>query len=596
MNWEQLRTILWLRWRLMRNQWRRTGGLGAIIAALISVAAFIIAAGLFVGSLLAAVYTLGHATPTVIMGIWFGVTCFFLFVWMIGLLAELQRSEMIDLQKFLHLPVALGQMFVINYLVSHFTLSIILVVPAMLGLGLGLAISRGPEMLLVLPLALAMVFMITAWTYCLRGWLAAVMTNPRRRRTIIMSITFGIILLCQLPNLYFQVFLRHEVAQSHPPRAAAPAQHPARTDTPAPHPALDASTKNIFQNLLLVENYLPPLWVPVGAGALAEGRAWPALLGTLGCFGLGALGLRRAYRSTLRFYHGETGGLAAIKTNNPAPAIKPSAPRAKNKKSFLELSLPFMPEQSSALALATFQSLLRAPEVKMAWASSFIVTIVIGASVVFRATANVPDIAKPFIATAAIVFPVFFLAQFFANQFGFDRDGFRSLMLSPADRRFILLGKNLAMLPVAATFGALLITLTAIRLQLPPLTILATLFQLATVLLIASLAGNLLSILNPFRIQAGTMKPTKLPGLAMLVLILCQLLMPVVMLPVFLSPTLDVFAHTLGLSGFIPVNLLFSMFFCGLLALAYWLALAPLGRLLHERETKILEKVSVDVE
>jgi len=59
-------------------------------------------------------------------------------------------------------------------------------------------------MLLLVPLALAMIFMITAWTYYLRGWLATLMSNPRRRRTVIMCITIGFILLAQGPNFLFQ--------------------------------------------------------------------------------------------------------------------------------------------------------------------------------------------------------------------------------------------------------------------------------------------------------------------------------------------------------------------------------------------------------
>ena len=140
------------------------------------------------------------------MTVWLVMTGFFLFFWMMGLLTELQRSETIDLQKLMHLPVALGQMFVVNYLVSHFALSLVLIVPLMLGLCVGSAISRGPEMLLLLPLALSMILMITAWTYCLRGWLATMMTNPRRRRTVIMCISLAFVLIAQGPNLYFNVF------------------------------------------------------------------------------------------------------------------------------------------------------------------------------------------------------------------------------------------------------------------------------------------------------------------------------------------------------------------------------------------------------
>jgi hypothetical protein len=587
MNWPQLQTILWLRWRLMCNQGRRSGGLGAVITVVIGIGAFLLAALCFAGALLGAVFGLDKASPTVVMMVWFGVTVFFLFFWMIGLLTELQRSETIDLQKLMHLPVALGQMFVVNYLVSHFTLSIVVIVPVMLGLGIGLAIARGPEMILLIPLALSMVFMVTAWTYCLRGWLATMMSNPRRRRTVIMFITMAFVLLAQGPNLYFNVFQHHNYSGG---------QTVTREERQRQNKERVASTKKMFDNLIAAQSYIPPLWVPAGARALADGNPLPALLGTLGCAGIAMLGLRRAYRNTVRFYLGETGGTAAAKIKSAGEPKKISAPRPRNKKDFLELSIPFAPEQSSALALATLRSLLRAPEVKMAWATSFIVTVILGATFIFRATANLSDAVKPFVATGSVVFPVFFLAQFFANQFGFDRDGFRALMLSPADRRLILLGKNLAGLPIAAAFGALLITLTAARLQLPPLTVLATLFQFASVLLMAGIAGNLLSILIPYRIQPGSMKPTKMPGLAMVVLMFCQMLFPMAMLPVFAGPLLELFWRRSDFPAFAPVNLICSALLCGLMVFAYWRMLAPMGRLLQRRETKILGVITVEVE
>ena len=329
------------------------------------------------------------------MGIWFGVTVLFLFFWMIGLLTELQRSETIDLQKLMHLPVALGQMFVVNYLVSHFTLSIVLVVPAMLGLGIGLVIARGPEMILMIPLALSMVFMVTAWTYCLRGWLAAMMSNPRRRRTVIMCISLAFVLLSQAPNLYFNVFQNRNMFGKSATSEEQQSQRKAR----------NASTKEMFSNLIAAQKFIPPLWVSVGAHGLAEGNPLPALLGTLGCAGLAALGLRRAYRSTVRFYHGETSGMAAAKISGEARKI--SKPRDKSKNDFLERSIPFVPEQSAALALATLRSLLRAPEVKMAWATSFIVTIILGATFLLRATTNMSEAVKPFVATGSVVFPGF---------------------------------------------------------------------------------------------------------------------------------------------------------------------------------------------
>ena len=158
------------------------------------------------------------------------------------------------------------------------------------------------------------------------------------------------------------------------------------------------------------------------------------------------------------------------------------------------------------------------------------------------------------------------------------------------------LGKNLAALPVGIVFGALLITLIALRLHPPLLTVLATLLQFASVLLMASVAGNLLSILMPYRIQPGSMKPTKMPGLAMVVLMLCQMFFPLAMLPVFAGPLLELLWHRLHWPEIVPVNLICSGLLFGVMTLVYWQTLAPLGRLLHRRETKILSVVTVEVE
>src|SRR5882724_7568222 len=274
MNWEQLKTILWLRWRLTRNQWTRSRGLGAVIAIVAGVGAFALGGLSFLGGWAGGALALREEPPNAVEWVWFGITVGFGFFWLLGLVAELQRSESIDLQRLMHLPVALGQMFVINYLASHLALSIFLAVPAMLGLTLGLAMARGGLMLLLAPLALAMVFMITAWTYCLRGWLATLMANPRRRRTIIMVVTLSFVLLGQAPNLYFNVF--RKLGNS------SPGQHTTSETASERRAARSEAEKKMLHQALAAEKFIPPLWVAVGAGALAEGRPLPALAGTLG--------------------------------------------------------------------------------------------------------------------------------------------------------------------------------------------------------------------------------------------------------------------------------------------------------------------------
>lgn len=585
MNWDQLKTILWLRWRLTRNQWARSGGLGLVLSTIIAVAMVCLGAMSFIGALLGGALGLGDAKPVVVMGIWLGVTLAFLLFWLIGLMTELQRSETIDLQRLMHLPVALGQMFVVNYAASHLAVSIIVMVPAMTGLALGLAFSRGLAMVLLLPLAWSMVFMITAWTYCLRGWLATMMSNPRRRRAIIMGITLSFILIAQLPNFYFNVF----GGRNRPERkkGATPEEVQRERET------RQAAEKEKLNRLVGLQKFVPPLWLPYGALGLAELRVLPALLGTLGCVGLGVLGIRRAYRGTVRFYQGETGGKAAA----PQPRVSPvSGEPVKAGRSMVELRLPGVPEQAAAVALGTLRSMLRAPEVKMAWGTSFVVTIVLGAGALFRTAPKIPEVGKPFVVTGALAFSIFMLVQFMANQFGFDRQGFRAFVLSPVERRLILLGKNLATWPVGATFGLLLLLILSVWLRLPPFTILAGIFQLVTLLLLGSLGGNVLSILAPFRIEAGSMKPTKMPALATLVMVFSQMLFPVVLVPLFVPPLAEWLWRKAGWPDLVPVNLLLSMLLAALTALLYWQTLAPLGRLLQRREIKILNTVTVEQE
>src|SRR5205823_8963134 len=114
---------------------------------------------------------------------------------------ELQRSEVLSLDRFLHLPVSLTGVFLINYLSSLASVNLMLCLPAMLGMSLGLVFSEGPALLLLLPLLAAFFLAVTAVTYQFQGWLASLMVNQRRRRTIVATITIGFVLLTQLPNL-----------------------------------------------------------------------------------------------------------------------------------------------------------------------------------------------------------------------------------------------------------------------------------------------------------------------------------------------------------------------------------------------------------
>jgi hypothetical protein len=594
MNWSQLKTILWLRWRLTRNQWSKGGGLGAAIAAIVTFMTLGLSVAGLGGGFALGFFALaeGDATPEAVMFVWLGLTVAFLFFWLIGLMSDLQRSETIDLQKLMHLPVLLGQIFVVNYLVSLAAISTLLFTSISIGLSLGLAFSRGPLMLVMIPLALSMVFMVTAWTYLLRGWLAALMSNPRRRRAIVMGLTMAFIFIVQAPNIYFNVIKRESREEREARRAESKDVQRER----------DAREMEEMRSMVRWQAAVPPLWVSAGAQPLAEGRPLPAVLGFLGCVAVGTLGLRRAYRSTLRFYQGETGGLAQAAGSRPSSSDRAASPgRAtqsggRERTSLVERRLPGVSEVSAAIGLASFQSMLRAPEVKMQWGTSFLVTVVVGGSALFRSSAKLPGWAGPFLATGVVVFQMFLIIGFVANQFGFDRDGFRAYVLSPVERWRILFGKNLAACSVAVTFAIVLMTALSVWLRLSPLAYVATLLQLVVAVLCAAMAGNLLSILMPYRIQPGSMKPTKMPGLTMVVFLLCQLTLPIALLPTFLPPLIGYLLDRWGYAPAGAVNLALSALLAAIVAMIYWRTLPPMGRLLHRRETRILQTVSESIE
>ncbi len=565
---EQLKAILRLRWQLTRNQWGRSKhGVRGAVAVIILIAACLLGAFCFLAALLGAAFGLRDASNDAVMMVWFFLTGIFLFFWIVGVLAELQRSEAIDLQRLMHLPVRLGQIFLINYLASHFAPSIIIAVPAVFGLAIGLAIARDPIMLLMLPLALSMIFMITAWTYCLRGWLAALMNNPRRRRSIIAAVTFALILIAQAPNLYLNVFAR---SGSH-----------RRNVVP-------------MDKILAVQKFVPPFWVSLGARSLAAGEPIPAVLGTIGCVSIGALGLRRAYRTTLKCYHGDATSRTSLAPRRSVQAQSTTAATAPRPSRFLEGRLPGVPDEASAVALASFRSMLRAPEIKLAWAMSLAVPFIVGASIVFRARVHLSDSAKPFLLPAVIAFSLFTLVQFLSNQFGFDREGFQTIVLSPVNRRALVLGKNLAAFPIIICSGLFWLILISVFLGLPFLTALAAIFQIVSMALIASIFGNLISIYFPHRVRAASLKPTKISGTRGIVLVLCQLFLPFLMIPVFIAPTAELFFHLSGLT--FPINLALSVLIALLSAAGYLWSLPSFGRLLQQREIRVLEILTTEVE
>ena len=472
MNWEQFRALLWLRWRLLINQLRRSGIANVVILGLMLVFVVFFALGMSITFLFVGASALSDASSGDLMLVWDGIVIAFLFFWLMGLLLELQRSEVLSLDKLLHLPVSLRGAFIINYLSSLFSVCLAVFVPSMLTLTIGLAVARGPVMLLQIPLVAAFILMVTALTYQFQGWLASLMANPRRRRTVIVLVTMAFVLLVQLPNLFNLSRLHHEQPQPNEDVAEQVREQTELGHERESHKidldeynrrsqeirekyqqradAKEREGLSRFEQTVRVYNMvLPPGWLPLGAADAADGQVLPALLGTLGMGLIGTVSLWRSYRTTVRLY---TGQFSSGKRKPAVAAPAPTEPAAPESVGFLERQLPGIPERAAAIALSGFRSLLRAPEAKMLLLGPIILVLVFG-SIYGMRSPDYSEWIRPLLAFGGLAIIMFSMSQIANNQFGFDRAGFRVFVLSAAPRRDILMGKNLALAPLTLVLG-----------------------------------------------------------------------------------------------------------------------------------------------
>lgn len=565
-----LKTILWLRWKLSVNKFVRAGAWLRFVMIVLTIFAVLFIGGVLIGGFLLGRSVMADTAPENLMLVIDGLVVGFLFFWGIGVIGDIQRSESIDLQRLLHLPVKLFDAFVVNFMASHFSLSLLLIVPAITGLTLGLVFAGRESVLVLLPLFFAFVFAVSSWTYCLRGWLVQLMVNPRRRRSIVIGLTLTIIVLAQTPNLFFNVYLRGGRDKEQKTSEVIPAKmEKAKTMLKAAH------------------YYLPPLWVGLGTARAQSGNWWPAV-GAFVCFGaIGGAGLRRAYRATLNFYQGKT---------KPQPARVKKKGKEAPVRNTLEGKLPFVGEDVSVAALAFWRSMMRAPEMKMALLGPFIMALVIGAMFLTRKFDGPAKHAGPLIAIGVTLFSLSGMMQIVFNLFGWDREGFRAVVLSPIDRAQLLIAKNLSVFPVLSGMGLILFVGISVIMRLDVLMVVGGVFQILTATLILCAIGNWISITMPYRVQLGSLKPTKMPVKNVLVMLGFTLLFPIYMLPALVGPIVGTLASFAGSGAALFLNIGISAAMCGIAVGLYALTNRPLGKLLQQNERNILQIVTSEVD
>jgi ABC-2 type transport system permease protein len=185
------------------------------------------------------------------------------------------------------------------------------------------------------------------------------------------------------------------------------------------------------------------------------------------------------------------------------------------------------------------------------------------------------------LATGGVLYVFLILAGLSCNHFAFEEGGMRTLILSPIDRRKILLGKNIAITLLALVFATILLTLNTIVFRdLDPLKLLFIGLSFVSFAALSSMMGNWLSIRFPKRMRFG--KRLNVSGVAGLLLI------PMVLV----LGTPPVLATIVGLYTRSLLYEYGALFVLALLAVGfYFLMLNFQGRSLAKREIGILDAV-----
>jgi hypothetical protein len=340
----------------------------------------------------------------------------------------------------------------------------------------------------------------------------------------------------------------------------------------------------------------PPLW-PAGAiQSWSVGSIWNPvpMFFSLIMFLSGVQALRLSHQASLRYWRGEEDSKKIASPKTQAKAAK--AVRLQKESRLCEISLPWISEETSAIVGMTWATMKRAPEIKMFMLLPMILPIVL--LTVFRerlSTSN--DYLKLTIICGFSTFFLLVASGVAGNMFAYDRSGFRVFVLSSMDRTRILLGRNLAFAPLLGFLSTLSIVgfaiLYGVSFRSTSLAMLTTLTMLPPYFLVM----NLMAILTPFPLAAGSIQPKHFDFTTIIINVLLSMILPFIlmvsMIPIgvyYLTSSFLPSTAWFPTESFIGVGMSVASFFL------YRLILPWQGQLLAKREKEMLRIVTSKVE
>lgn len=556
--------LIVLKFRLMRTMWTGAHTASMLFTVLTGVVFLFIAIGAGVGLFFLGWVGMPRRDPIIGLGILDALVVFYLFFWAAGLMMELQRSEIIDQRKLLYLPIPPRLIFLMNFAASLVGPGLVFFVPAALGLISGLTLRFGPQVALWgAPLALSFFLMLSAWAFYLRGWLALMMENKRRRRVILTVLPLAFVVLGQLPGL---------LSVSMRPKA----------DGSPPALSLGASPERIRAGAVLANQVIPPAWFAYGMWSAAHGQPRGAAASTAGCLLMTIFGLGLGFRATMRF-HTAAGSVRARKRAK-RPVRLPLTARH-----WIGLDT-----DTAALASASYLSYLRHPNIRML----VLMPLCMGVLFIFmyrsgvygQMSQNLP-LQSDWAPIVVLIWPFFNFSYVLFNIFGIDRESFRGLILLPVPRHKVLYAKHLGLFPFVGGMSLAFVGFGALMLGISAQTTAISAMQVVQLFLLYAMLGSFTSIYFPHHIGWNGMRNSNTRVLTICIGMLSAAMLGVLMLPTTVCLFLDDFARLRwGYEG-VSLGILASSVFLAATILGYRMVMRHAGDLLYAREIRMLDQL-----
>jgi hypothetical protein len=552
----QFLTLIWLKWKLFRNSLRSSKAVANQISTVIGmviafVLALIVAIGLgFAGYALNRPHlsdAFRQAAASEFPGaassefIFFSILAFIYLMWATVPLS-IGTAKQFDVAKMLMYPISLRKLFAFDFLSEISTLQSVFAIPAITTLAIGAGLGSGNVVLSLIAAPPAILFgvALSKWLSTIVG---ALLRRKRSRGETLLALIGAIAGLGgAFAGQAAPILLRHAESvrglRWTPPGAAAVLIMGRGDDL--------ASYAVAFVTLSLY------------AIVLVFGTFWIARRAALG------LGGKRK-REVI---------------------VNPST----NDSTYSGWKLPLASTQLSAIIEKEFRYALRNAQLKTLALMPLVLLIIrfFNSKRLHGEFRNSPRAAESFFAhasglitTGGVLYVFLILAGLSFNLFAFEESGMRTLILSPIDRKNILIGKNIVVVVLAFVFSTILVSLNAIVFR--DATARDLLFAGLNFVIFAaimSVIGNWLSLSFPKRMKFGKrMNVSGVAGLLMIPLI------GLLAIPAFLS----------AFVGYMTSNRLFE--YATLAAFAvlsiglYVLLIGVQGRSLARREINILEVV-----